>query len=381
MRKKTGYVQRRGTSWRIAYHDGDGIRHFETHPTEEDARRELARRLADVAGGIPVSSKPNVVTFRELACDVINDYKVNGYKSLDDMEARFRLHIDPAFGSKRAAGITTAQLNAYIVRRRAETPAPSTATINRELEAIRHTFKLAIKGGKLFRMPHIPHLKENNVRKGFFTRAEVDALCAALPEPYSSFVLFGFLTGWRKAEIAELRWTNVDFVAGEIRLDPGTTKSGEGRVFPMTDELSELLQSVKPMKLKASNFRGGLETMAEKQARFVPYVFSINKKPVRQFQKTWKRACKAAGLPVIEDMHGNVIRCVRIFHDLRRSAVKQFIFQGIPERVIMQMCGWQTRSVFDRYSVVGVADLEIAREKINAAKRAGNRAKGAGGGL
>jgi hypothetical protein len=33
----------------------------------------------------------------------------------------------------------------------------------------------------------------------------------------------------------------VDFSAGEVRLDPGTTKNDEGRTFPFTDALRALL--------------------------------------------------------------------------------------------------------------------------------------------
>lgn len=368
MRKKTGYIQKRGTSFRIAYYV-DHVRQFETFSTEEDAHRELAKRLAEVAQGIPVSSKPNTVKFGELCTDVVNDYTVNGLRSVDDIEARFRLHIVPYLGERKAAQITTAQLKSYIIKRQAQNA--SAGTINRELEAIRRALNLAIEGRKLLVKPHVPMLKENNVRAGFFTRQEVDKLCAHLKEPLSSFVLFAFLTGWRREEITNLRWRNIDEHAGEIRLDVGTTKSGEGRIFPIMGELQTLLAV---LKLKAT-------TAANKaRTRVVPmklkvvtantgHVFrTLNGKPIGDFRKRWRTACSKAGLPVILDTKGKVVKAVRIFHDLRRSSARARQQEGFSEGQIMRMMGWKTRSVFDRYAIVTDEDIREKFRAINGAK-------------
>ncbi len=58
---------------------------------------------------------------------------------------------------------------------------------------------------------------------------------------------FAYVTGWRiPPEVLTLEWRRVDFKAGEVRLDPETTKSREGRVFPMTDDLHALLEPRMP---------------------------------------------------------------------------------------------------------------------------------------
>ena len=54
---------------------------------------------------------------------------------------------------------------------------------------------------------------------------------------------FAYITGWRMpSEVLPLEWRNVDFAAGEVRLDANTTKKGDGRIFPLTDDLPVLLE-------------------------------------------------------------------------------------------------------------------------------------------
>lgn len=373
MRRRTGSIRPHGNGFQIRWTDSDGLRQQATFPTIEAATRELAQKLADVTKGLPATAGPSVIKFEELARDVEDDYAVNRYCSIDDLKARFKKHIIPVFGHRKAAQITTAALNAYILRRQAEGAA--TGTINRELEAIRHAFRLAIQGRKLYVMPHVPHMREDNVRSGFFTRDEVERLCCHLRKPLDSLVRLAFLTGWRREEIVSLKWSNVDFTAGEIRLDPGTTKNREGRVFPMTAELRTLLESLTPTgTVHTGTTRRHVVPSRGVSAFGATHVFTNNGRPIGDFRKRWLRACFKAGLPCVVNTEGKPLKAIRIFHDLRRSTAREMIRQGIPERVVMNLCGWKTRSVLDRYNVVSEADMRNAAEVLNrASKRASDK--------
>ena len=310
-------------------------------------------RLADIAAGIAVNPRAGAVRFGELLDDVITDYKVNRLKSLSTMEHRIQKHVRPYFGHLRASTITTAALKTYIVNRQ-ESDAQN-ATIKRELEVISRAFSLAIEGRKIMASPSIPTLKQNNVRKEFFTPDEVRRLVSALADPYNDFVLFGFLTGWRYSEVSSLEWRNVDFANDEIRLDVGTTKSDEGRVFPLMAELRTLLKR-----------RFDAREARRKDLKVIsPYVFAVGprQKQVGEFRKSWKKGCKTAGLPHVTDATGKVVSTRHHFHDLRRTAAREFQRQGFTEGQIMRMCGWETDSMFRRYNIVTQDDI---REKMRA---------------
>jgi integrase len=72
---------------------------------------------------------------------------------------------------------------------------------------------------------------ENNARQGFADGKQVEAICRHLSSDLADAVRFMFYTGWRsRSEVLPLRWGQVDFAGGFVRLEPGTTKNNEGRM-------------------------------------------------------------------------------------------------------------------------------------------------------
>jgi integrase len=198
-------------------------------------------------------------------------------------------------------------------------------------------------------------LKEDNVRTGFFEDHQYHSVMSHLPEELQPVIEFAFITGWRIAsEVLPLEWRQIDFHAGEVRLDAGTTKNGKGRVFPMTADLRRLLldQKAKHDALK-------------KEGHIFPQVFwrmvgeyrrgPKKPQPIISLNKAWKNACLAAGCPG------------RIPHDLRRTAVRNLVRAGIAQSVAMKMTGHITDSVFRRYDIVSDGDLRDAARKLDAA--------------
>jgi integrase len=186
--------------------------------------------------------------------------------------------------------------------------------------------------------PYIPMLEENNVRSGFFEREQFESVRRHLPEELRAVITFAYFTGWRiNSEILTLEWSHVDLKAGAVRLNPGTTKNKEGRLFPfkIDPELTEVLETQKAKT----------DALQKEQGMIWPWIFHRTGQPIKDYRKTWEAACKKAGVPG------------RIPHDFRRTAVRKLERAGVSRSVAMKRTGHRTEAVYRRYAIVSEADL------------------------
>ncbi len=86
------------------------------------------------------------------------------------------------------------------------------------------------------------------------------------------------------------------------------------------------------------------------------------------WRKTWARACVAAGFFRVVKVDERMERTVPslMLHDCRRTAVRNLVRAGVPDKVAMAFTGHRTRAVFDRYNIVSERDLHDAGDKLAA---------------
>ncbi|MBI1875504.1 MAG: site-specific integrase [Acidobacteria bacterium] len=374
------YRRKRSRFLWIKYHQNGRVVRESTGTTNETvARRMLRVREGDVERGVPIDPKVGRITFDEAATDLLNDYKINDRRTTVDAKRRIEKYLKPFFKNRRMSSITASDVRAYVAERRTngyvvkrvrhpggpdgrgevreERRPVSAGEINRELTVLKRMFSLTVQSGKLHHKPYIPLLREDNVRTGFFEADQYHAVLKRLPESMRPVVMFAYVTGWRiNSEVLPLEWRRVDLSAGEVRLDRGTTKNGEGRVLYLTPELQRLLEQQRELADRVQREKGMI----------VPFAFfhcsrrkdgelrHLSGQRISQdgFYHAWRRAREAAGHPG------------RIPHDFRRTAIRNMVRAGIPERVAMALSGHKTRSVFERYNVVSDGDLREAARRL-----------------
>ncbi len=367
-----GHLFRRGRVYWIAvsFH-GQPIRESTHHTDKRKAQEYLDAKLAHlqtakVTGQGVITSQLRQVTVRQRLESLLLDYQLRGVRSF----AQVRAHMgfpppgtpDPAptharrkarpaprkilqvFGAWRVVDLSDDAVDQYIRQRLTAGARP--ATINRETQllgqAVRPFFtKLGLP------VPEIRHQSEaGNVRQGFFEKADFDHLVAALPDDdLRDVARFGFLSGWRRGEILSLLWSDVDREGHAIRLRPERSKNGRGRTLILAGDLAPVIERRRHARAVAD---------PNGTTRMTDLVFHREGTPIVDFRKAWATACATAGV------HG------RLFHDLRRTAVRNMVRARVPERVAMEISGHRTRAVFDRYNIVNDDDMRAAVESTSA---------------
>jgi integrase len=243
-------------------------------------------------------------------------------------------------GKIRANEFGSEDVERDLRRRRNGEHRPANATLNRELAIIKRAFRLAAERTPplVGRVPHILTLKEDNVRTGVLDDEQYRALLHELPDYLQLLFVVGYHTGVRKGELLMVRWAQVDLKGHEIRLRHGETKNDEGRTLPIYGDMLPWIEMA--------------DARHQSKCPQCPWVFQKGGQRIKSFRRAWASACTRAGLPGL------------LFHDLRRSAVRNMERAGIPRKTAMAIAGHKTEAIYWRYAMSNDRDIRDAGRKL-----------------
>jgi len=280
--------------------------------------------------------------------------------------------VDDFFTGYRASEIDAGVIRQFIADQQAK--GLSNGSINRSVSALRRMFRLGLEDERLRTVPHFPMLKEAPPRSGFFELGQYQKLFAALPDYLRLPLAIGYYGGMRRAEVLGLRWEQVNFMENTIVLLAGKTKNNQGRTIPIVPQLRVLL----------------VEQHGRRQEG-CPYVcFRLDRRghaaKIGGFRKAWQSRCiklkfgemKPATDPVTgEPLYEKPRKHRRnakprvktvyhglLYHDLRRSFVRNLVRSGTSEKASMKLSGHLSRQVFDRYNISSEKDVVEAGERL-----------------
>ena len=370
----TIYKRKHSRFYWILYYQGGKRKKESTKVSNLKVARKIAKHKQDELLRSIGIEDPDTLLFSNLIQEILTDYRLNKRKSINKVLQRAK-HLVKFFtagnprnidnintissveidqngnclgkddkgseidvGNIRLIDIREVDIGTY-KKWRSDNGAAN-ASINRELAIIKRGFNLLKEQRRILAVPTVKLLEEGNARQGFFEKWEVTALLKHLPLHLIPVVKFAYKSGWRKEEILNLTWKMVDLEAEEINLPPTLAKNKSGRTYPLVDD------DLKKVFRQLSNNRAFAVIES-------PFVF-LNEKGtdrIKSFRKSWIKACEAAGIGE------------KLFHDFRRTCVRNLVRAVTPEKVAMQVTGHKTRNVFEAYNIVSVEDMKRALKK------------------
>jgi integrase len=212
-------------------------------------------------------------------------------------EKQLRLHIIPAFGSRRLCDITRIDVQHFLADRRRNGFSGSS------VHGMRTTISKVLQAAVDW------NLLEQNAARGiqigdrtpkterlYLNPSEVGRLLAALSEPCRTLVLVAVLTGMRIGEVLALRWKAVDLVRGIIRVRETVSEGKFGspktkssrREIPISKPVCDVL-----IARGSSCHQTGPEDLVFATRNQTP----LNPKNV--LRRVLQPACRNLGLPVV----------------------------------------------------------------------------------
>jgi integrase len=189
----------------------------------------------------------------------------------------------------------------------------------------------------------------DKLEKGTFSPEQVARMAAAASCEWRGMILFGYFTGQRLSDLANLTWNNIGD-DGVLRLKQ--RKTGTSVVIPLRPELSDYLLT--------------LPTAESNSAPLFPSLYGKETGGSNGLSRSFTEVMKASGIisgAILERGNG-VSRTVNAltFHALRHSFNSVLLNSGVSQELRMRMTGHSSTAMNDRYSH---AEIETLRGALN----------------
>ena len=356
------YKRSRSSVWQIKYLvAGKWVQQSSRTSIKKDAEALLRERVYLANAG----TLPGTVSFETIVDALVADRRILGNKAVARLAGAAKA-LKLRFEGSRAEDLGYDAWRKYADARRHK-DGRAADTVNLEISVARSAYKLARKNGSISKVPDFPHLKPR-IRQGFVDPAAWKRLREQLRPDFRDAADFAFYSGAREMEVLTLRWTDIEPAAVHL----AETKSGRPRAIPYR-ELPELAAVIER--------RAAVAEALKRAAVIAPWVFCFRENVVVRgriyhraggelFKSTgqrglpallrdeWSKACASVGLPGL------------LFHDLRRSAARNFERAGWPRSVAMKLGGW-TDKIYSRYAIGAESEIAPLMPKLSAYLRSG----------
>ncbi len=351
------FKRARSRYWQIKYLVNGKWRY---ESTRAQSRREAEHLLAFKVYQASTGMLPGTASFEQLIALLVDDAKVRGLKAVKRIERAGRA-LCATLSGYRAEHVEHAAWVKYAAQRKQQV-APD--TVHFELSVARRAYHLARVAGLVRSIPEFPQIKNLNVRSGFVEARQWGELRARLDPDLRDAGDFAFLCGAREMETLALAWADVESEPCVVHFR--STKSGRPRAVPYGHypELAEVIAR-----------RAAVRERLRRAGVITPWVFCFSEparvrgrlyhpagaplfKPsgerglLSALREHWQRACENVGLPGL------------LFHDLRRSAARNFERAGMPRGVAMKLGGW-TERMYSRYAIGAESEVDVALSRLS----------------
>jgi integrase len=310
-------ILKRGDDYYIDYRVNGRRKRCKIGPSKKLAETVLRKRKVEAAENKHLDiRRDQKIKFKELAHQYIETHAKPNKRSWATTDKHYMKQLAPAFGDKCLHEITPMLIEKYKAARSREV---SHAYVNRELACLKCMFHKAIDWGMTKENParKVKLFKENNQRMRYLEREEIERLLKNCSPHLKPIVLIALNTGMRKAEIQNLKWSDINLQRGYLTIRE--SKSGESRHLPMNKTVRDTILSIRKHP-ETSYVLGGKDGL--------PY----------NFRKAFETCLKKSGILGFR------------FHDLRHTFASHLVMSGVDLNTVRELLGHKSLSMTLRYS-------------------------------